>query len=227
MTAISSTKGYDLTEYQHCNANTNRGIHRPILWNRINLNTSNIRHILSLLVNDEVDNAPILAFLNRKFSHHSDFKFLFQLTRIGRHTLNFIQFSKLVGIFSGMNKAYRRRYDAARMFKNMICHTSSGKNFPISCPEELLYKVNMFNALAHQGIITYFDILDCASEDLCKGKIKTKEYVNIIYLSMKAAYKSFGLRSFEREICERALVVFKKLGYKKYSAQFQKFLYWN
>ncbi len=225
MTVITSTKGYDLTEYKEFNSNTNININRPILWNRINLNNSNTRHILSLLVNDEVDNAPILTFLRRRFSLNTDFRFLFLLTTIGRCTLNFIQFCKLVGIFSSINEVYRRKYQAARMFKNMICHTSSGKNFPIQCPEDLVYKLHTFNLLANQGTITYFDILDCASDDIRKGKIKAGEYVNIIYVIMKAAYKSFGLRSFEREICKKALNVFQILKNKKYSAAFQTILY--
>ena len=225
MTLTTSTKGYDLTKYRQFTSNTNRDMDRPILWNRINLNTSNTRHILSLLANDEVDNAPILAFLRRGFSLNTDFRFLFLLTTIGRYTLNFIQFCKLVGIFSSINEVYKRKYQAARMFKNMICHTSSGENFPIHCPEDLVYKLHTFNSLANQGMITYFDILDCASEDACKGKIKTNEYVNIIYLIIKAAYKSFGLRSFEREICKRALIIFKKLGNKKYITGFQRLLY--
>ncbi len=225
MTLTTSPKGYDLTEYRQFNSNTHKGMDRPILWNRINLNTSNTRHILSLLANDEVDNTPILAFLRQGFSLNTDFRFLFLLTTIGRRTLNFIQFCKLIGIFSSINEVYRRKYQAVRMFKNMICHTSSGKNFPIQCPEDLVYKLNTFNSLANQGTITYFDILDCASDDICKGKIKANEYVNIIYLIMKAAYKSFGLRSFEREICKKALSVFRTLKNKKYSAAFQKILY--
>jgi len=102
---------------------------------------------------------------------------------------------------------------------------SSGRIVKEPLPEDLVYKLNTFNSLANQGTITYFDILDCASDDIHKGKIKANEYVNIIYLIMKAAYKSFKLRSFEREICKKALSVFRTLNNKKYSAAFQKILY--
>ena len=225
MTTITSTRGYDFTEYREFNSNSNRDIYKPVLWNRINLNNSTIRDMLFHLVNDNIDNAPIFVFLTQRISLSTDFKFLFLLTTIGRLSLSFLQFCKLVGIFSKINEQYRRRYQATSMFKNMILHTSSGKNFPIHCPEDLVYKLNSFNSLANQGTITYFDILDCASDDIRKGKIKADEYVNIIYLIMKAAYKSFRLRSFEREICKKALGVFRQLKDKKHVAAFQKLLY--
>ena len=171
-----------------------------------NLNTEEIRKLLIQLISHSLDKDKFNSFFPEE-NLTEDHEFLFSLTKVARLNFDFLEYCKLVKIFSTWNHRYQVNYQSSKMFKNMILKRQSGENFPITCPEDLKQKLELFNENTGLGIVTYLDILDCSSNALIIAQITPKQYIQIIYLILKCVNKQF-----EREVCRRAYKTFLEIG---------------
>jgi len=220
MTVIS--EGIFNQEEFYKNSRKNKG--KSVMWEGINLNTLATCEYLRELTEENIQIAEFISFLDKDISYMNNSNFLFYITTVARYNLDFINYCKLIGIFSAANPGYKKSYQSTRMFKNMILGKRAGENFPIKIPEELEAKLDIFNTFSNLPILTLLDILDISSLDLRNKKITPRQFESIVYFLLKTSKKIFkrttAHRLFENEICKRVLDLYKSSGYMRNAHQF-------
>ena len=179
---------------------------KRVKFKTTNLNTEEIRDLLMQLISHSLDKEKFNSFFPKE-NLSKNHEFLFSLTKVARLNFGFLDYCKLVKIFSTWNHRYQVSYQSSKMFKNMILKRQSGENFPITCPEDLKQKLEVFNENTGLRIVTYLDILDCSSNALIIPQINPKQYMQIVYLILKCINKQF-----EREVCRRVYKTFHRIG---------------
>ena len=146
-------------------------------------------------------------------------KIMFHLTKVARHNFTFNEFCILISRFFRFNPYYRRSFDKAGLFKNLILKKRAGKNYPIESAPDLKLKFKTFYYTTRSLMFCYLDILDRASEDLKRKSITPSEYTHLVYLILKCSP-----RSFEYEICKRARESFLDIGDTRKEREFHELL---
>ena len=188
---------------------------KKVKFKTANLNTEEIRNLLMQLISHSLDKEKFNTFFPKE-NLSKNHEFLFSLTKVARLNFGFLDYCKLVKIFSTWNHRYQVSYQSSKMFKNMILKRQSGENFPITCPEDLQQKLELFNENTGLGIVTYLDILDCSSNTLINAQITPRQYIQIVYLILKCVS-----RQFEREVCKRVYKTFLRIGDIKRANEFK------
>lgn len=221
MMTVISEGIFDQEEF-YKNSRKNKG--KSVIWEGINLNTPATCEYLRAFTGGSILEDEFISFLNKDISYMNNSNFLFHITTVARYNLDFINYCKLIGIFSAANPSYKRSYQSARMFKNMVLGKGAGENFPIKIPEDLEAKLNIFNKFSNLSILTLLDILDISSQDLQNKKMTPRQFESIVYFLLKTSKKLFkrttAHRLFESEICKRVLDSYKCSGYMKNAHQF-------
>ena len=189
---------------------------KRVKFKTTNLNTEEIIDLLMQLISHSLEKEKFNSFFPEE-NLSKNHEFLFSLTKVARLNFGFLDYCKLVKIFSTWNHRYQVSYQSSKMFKNMILKRQSGKNFPIVSPEDLRQKLEVFNKNTGLGIVTYLDILDCSSHALINTQITPKQYIQIVYLILKCVNKQF-----EREVCKRVYNTFFRIGETEKANEFRR-----
>ena len=179
---------------------------KKVNFKTMNLNTEEIRDLLIQIISPSLNKEEFNSFFPEE-NLVEDHEFLFSLTKVARLNSDFLDYCKLIKIFSTWNHQYQVSYQSSKMFKNMILKRHSGENFPIVSPEDLKQKLELFNENTGLRIVTYLDILDCSSNALIIAQITPRQYIQIVYLILKCVD-----RQFEREVCKRTYKTFLEIG---------------
>jgi hypothetical protein len=151
---------------------------KPVVYKNWNMNTSEVRLLICEILRDEG-----LWILN-------DTTYLFQLIKVGRLHLNFLNFSLLVCKLAKLNSGINHNFKSARMFKNIILERRAGKNFKISDPIEFRFKLRLFNKFSGlKKKIDYMDILNVSCSDYIGHRMTKKQFLTIAFMIMDAVEK--------------------------------------
>jgi len=186
----------------------------PIVYKRWNMNTSEVRLLICEILRDEG-----LWISN-------DTTYLFQLIKVGRLHLNFLNFCLFVCKLAKLNSGIKYNFKSARMFKNIILERRAGKNFKISDPMELRFKLRLFNQLSGLNRrIDYMDILNVSCSDYIFRGMTDAQLFTIIFTIIDSLDKTN--KKLIRRIKRKVLNTFRRTNQWRLFNLFKKYFYPN